>query len=217
MPLTHKDLMEEIRRVNPGINTDIINAMSAVDRKLFIPPEWQRIAYSDEPLHIGFGQTCSQPSTVALMMHYLQLEKGMRVYEIGTGCGYHIANVASFLGEKGRLTSVETIPELARNADVNLQKTPFYENINLLTGDGATVDFVEPFDRVYLTAAAKPHEFDPDTLANKLLSKGLGIMLYPLKEESDGSGPLIRRIYVNGLPRQVERLGKVRFVDLVSE
>src|SRR5512142_1275206 len=66
----------------------VLQAMMRVPRHGFVPDRFQSLAYSDQPLPIGEGQTISQPYIVALMTEQAQIEPGTRCLEIGTGCGY---------------------------------------------------------------------------------------------------------------------------------
>src|ERR1700753_4118851 len=71
-----------------GISSQaILEAMRQIPRHLFVPPEQVEVAYADEALPIGEGQTISQPYMVAAMSHALSLNGSERVIEIGTGCG----------------------------------------------------------------------------------------------------------------------------------
>ena len=72
----------------------VLDAMSRVPRHLFVPEGLRSRAYEDCPLPIGYGQTISQPSTVALMSQMLETSPGMRVLEVGTGSGYQAAVLA---------------------------------------------------------------------------------------------------------------------------
>ncbi len=76
---------------HPGV----LAAMSAVPRHLFVQEALRSQAYEDTPLPIGYGQTISQPYIVALMSELLEVERGMRVLEIGTGSGYQAAVLAA--------------------------------------------------------------------------------------------------------------------------
>ena len=73
----------------------VLDAMSRVPRHLFVPEGLRSRAYEDCPLPIGYGQTISQPSTVALMSQMLETSPGMRVLEVGTGSGYQAAVLAA--------------------------------------------------------------------------------------------------------------------------
>ncbi len=74
---------------------EVLEVMGKVPRHLFVAPRYRRQAYEDYPLPIDEGQTISQPYIVALMTQHLQLKKGEKVLEIGTGSGYQAACASS--------------------------------------------------------------------------------------------------------------------------
>jgi protein-L-isoaspartate(D-aspartate) O-methyltransferase len=78
-------------------------AFLAVPRDLFVPGHMKSFAYADTPLDIGEGQTISAPHMVALMCEALELKKGQKILEIGTGSGYHAAIVSAILGPEGHV------------------------------------------------------------------------------------------------------------------
>ncbi|GAB7013907.1 protein-L-isoaspartate(D-aspartate) O-methyltransferase [Halolamina salina] len=128
-------------------------ALRAVPRHEFVPEDRRREAYRDRPLPIGEGQTVSAPHMVAVMVDRLGLERGDRVLEIGTGCGYHAAVTAEVVGE-GNVFSVEYVPELADQARETLDRLGY--EIAVRTGDGHE-GWPEhaPYDDAYLTCAAE--------------------------------------------------------------
>jgi len=83
---------------------DVLHAMRAVPRHLFVPENEQDYAYGDHPLPIGYGQTISQPYIVALMTELLELQEGDKVLEIGTGSGYQAAVLAKSTASRGTAT-----------------------------------------------------------------------------------------------------------------
>src|SRR5688572_12910659 len=88
----------------------VMAAVGRVPRHEFVPVELKPYAYLNRPLPIGFDKTISQPYIVALMTDVLDLERGDRVLEVGTGAGYQ----AAILGELvDRVYSVDIIGELA--------------------------------------------------------------------------------------------------------
>src|SRR6202163_1993902 len=77
----------------------VLEAMAAVPRHKFVPPQFRNDAYADKPLPIGEGQTISQPYMVAAMTEALELTGGERVLEIGTGSGYQAAVVSLLVSQ----------------------------------------------------------------------------------------------------------------------
>jgi protein-L-isoaspartate(D-aspartate) O-methyltransferase len=129
----------------------VLDAMAKVKRHVFVPPGMENQAYLDRPLHVGFGQTISQPLMVALMTQELSLAGSERVLEIGTGSGYQAA-VLSLLAKE--VYTIERIYELSIAARKALYRLR-YENVKLRIGDG-TLGWPEmaPFDRIIVTAGA---------------------------------------------------------------
>lgn len=158
-------LLDELRR--QGIaDTAVLKAMAAVPRHEFVPMEFRKDSYLNQPLPIGFGQTISQPFIVAYMCQELHLKPTDRILEIGTGSGYHAA-VLSLLGRE--VWTIEIIPELAERARRTLQELN-YSNVHTRVGDGYQGwPEAAPFDAVVLTAA--PREI-PKPLLDQLAPGG---------------------------------------------
>jgi len=132
-------------------NEDVLNAMRTVPRHLFVPENQRDHAYGDYPLPIGYGQTISQPYIVALMTDLLELKRGDKVLEIGTGSGYQAAVLDAMPGVE--VYTIEIIPELARSARERLQRLG-YTDVHCKEGDGY-YGWPEnsPFDAIIVTAA----------------------------------------------------------------
>ena len=128
----------------------VLNAMLKVDRHRFVPEEMHHLAYSDRPLPIGERQTISQPYIVALMTELLELKKGDKVLEVGTGSGYQAAILAEVADN---VYTIEIIESLARSAEETLKELG-YRNIRVKAGDGY-VGWEEfaPFDAIIVTCA----------------------------------------------------------------
>ena len=140
-------------------------AMERVPREEFVPEEERHRAYMDMPLPIGEGQTISAPHMVAMIAEILDLKPGMKVLEIGTGCGYNAAVIAEIIGPEGRLYTVERIGSLYERARRKLRNLG-YDNITVIHGDGSQGFADEaPYSRIYVTAAAP---YIPDPLMKQL-------------------------------------------------
>lgn len=111
----------------------VSEAMEAVPRHLFVPPEHAAEAYADSPLPIGEGQTISQPYMVAAMAEALLLEGHERVLEVGAGSGYQAAILSRLARE---IIAVEAQPALAAAARERLTRLGF-ANIRVEQGDGS--------------------------------------------------------------------------------
>lgn len=137
----------------------IIEAFEKIDRKDFVLKEYAAEAYEDHPLPIGFGQTISQPLTVAFMLELLGPKAGEKILDVGSGSGWKAALLGYCVGEKGLVISIERIAELAKIAEENLAKYPFLKRVvKILYGDGskgAPPDLVpaEGFDKIIAGAA----------------------------------------------------------------
>ncbi len=185
----------------------VLAAMRVVPRHLFVPTELLNLAYHDNPLPIGHGQTISQPYIVALMTEALKLEPGMRVLEIGTGSGYQ----AAVLAEMGmQVYTIEILPELAEHATETLTNLG-YTNVHTLTGDGYFGwEENAPFDRIIVTAAP---DHLPQPLARQLLEGGrLVIPIGPV-----GAFQTLWLFEKNDGELQATNLGGVSFVPLTGE
>ena len=130
----------------------VLDAMLAIPREEFVPPECRVSSYQDEPLQIGNGQTISQPYMIALMAELLELTGVETVLEVGGGSGYH----AAVLGRlAARVVSIEIIPALARQAEQNLSRTGLGANVTVICGDGSQGwPAAAPYQAISVAAAA---------------------------------------------------------------
>jgi protein-L-isoaspartate(D-aspartate) O-methyltransferase len=137
------------------LHTDaVIQAFRDVPREVFVPEALKTYAYVDTPLDIGNGQTISAPHMVAIMCEALDLHKGQRILEVGTGSGYHAAIVAHIVGNTGMVYTIERFQTLAATAKQNLKQI-HCSNVVVEVGDGSCgLPAHQPYDRIYVTCAA---------------------------------------------------------------
>ncbi|GAA4284121.1 fibrillarin-like rRNA methylase [Brevibacterium daeguense] len=164
------------RAAKPATVPKIRQVMSELGRVPFLPESQHRFADADVPLPIGYGQTNSQPSTVAAMIELLEVVPGTRILDIGCGSGWTTAILARLTGESGEVIGVERIPEITRRARaaVAAQGMGWAEVRQAVPGVfGLPED--EPFDRILVSAAA-------DTLPTELLDQLApgGILVIPV-------------------------------------
>lgn len=145
--------LAELLRRNGIADERVLAAIATVPRDLFVPDDFKDLAWQDQPLPIGSGQTISQPYVVAYMTEQLGIRPGDRVLEIGTGCGYQTAVLVACGAE---VWSVEVIPALAETAEVRLADLGYGKAVHQRTGQGrAGWPEAAPFDAIICTAAAE--------------------------------------------------------------
>jgi protein-L-isoaspartate(D-aspartate) O-methyltransferase len=162
-----------------GIHDErVLAAMLQIPREEFVPTESRVVAYVDEPVPIGCGQTISQPYMTALMAESLELTGSEVVLEVGTGCGYHAAVLGALAA---RVITVEIIPALAEMGRRNLRRTGRDHNVVVVQADGSR-GFAEgaPYDAISVPAGA------PDVPAPLLEQLGdPGLLVIPVGERDD--------------------------------
>lgn len=186
----------------------VLAAMHRVPRHRFVPTDCIDAAYEDRPLPIGYGQTISQPTVVAIMTEALHLYPGDRVLEIGTGSGFQ----AAVLAELGvEVYTVEIIAELAVNAAETLRAVG-YTQVHVRHADGYS-GWPEhaPYDAILVAAAAPAL---PPPLIDQL-SIG-GRLVIPIGPPEDRQFLWLFQKQANGDIRS-RRLGEVAFVPFTRD
>jgi protein-L-isoaspartate(D-aspartate) O-methyltransferase len=187
-------------------NEQVLDVMRRVPRHLFVDEALAHRAYEDTALPIGYGQTISQPFIVAHMTQLL-LEDGMpnSVLEIGTGCGYQTAVLASIFPQ---VYSVERIEALYLQAKQRLAELEMHNvQLRYTDGSGGWPNPSYHFDRIIMTAACTEI---PEALVAQLNDGG--IMVLPFDNGIDQTMTKITRSR-DGLVS--EALEKVVFVPLL--
>lgn len=214
LPRTNERSAERLRMVERQIaargirDPHVLDAMRNVPRHWFVPEAYAASAYDDGPLPIGHSQTISQPYIVAVMTELLELKRGDKVLEIGTGSGYQAAILAELTDE---VYTIEIVEPLGQRATVVL-KDRGYHNVRVRIGDGYRGwPEAAPFDAIIVTCAPdKP----PPPLVEQLAVGGR--MCIPV-DVPGGDQELIqfRKKADGALERR--RVEWVRFVPMTGE
>ncbi|MEO6883425.1 MAG: protein-L-isoaspartate(D-aspartate) O-methyltransferase [Bacteroidia bacterium] len=200
-----KKLIEELRE--KGIKSEtVLKAIEAVPRHLFLDNAFLQYAYQDKAFPIGAGQTISQPYTVAFQTELLDINKGDKILEIGTGSGYQTSVLIEMGAKVFTIERQKTLYDRTKNSLPALNYNPrfFY-------GDGykGLVPFA-PFDKVLVTAGAP---FIPQPLLDQL--KTGGILVIPVGE--NGTQTMIKVVKNPENQFIKTEFGNFKFVPLLEE
>jgi len=184
----------------------VVSAMRSIPRHAFVSPKYAELAYSDQPLPIGLGQTISQPYVVAFMTQALRLSPESRVLEIGTGSGYQAAVLSKIARE---VYTIEFLETLAKKAEIIL-KNIGVKNVFIRRGDGRD-GWREhaPFSHIIVTAAS---EDIPEELIRQLAIGGR--MIIPVGNRDWTQYLVLVQKEKDGIRK--EKILPVRFVPLVK-
>jgi protein-L-isoaspartate(D-aspartate) O-methyltransferase len=161
----------------------VLEAIHSIPRHYFLDSAFDKIAYEDRAFPIASDQTISQPYTVAYQTQLLQIKKGDKVLEIGTGSMYQTTVLAA-LGAK--VYTIERQKQLFDQTPTYLFKNQ-YPSIEFHFGDGFEgLPLLAPFDKIIITAAAPKI---PEKLWAQL--KVSGKMVIPL-DESETAQRMLR-------------------------
>lgn len=203
--MTHIKIPDEYfsRIVGPACDWDknVMEAFAKTPRHKFLDEAMHKMAYLDDALPIGYGQTISKPSPVAYMTKNLMLEPTSKVLEIGTGSGFQAAVLARLCDT---VYTVERIGELHRRTYNIIKRIPL-RNVKMKL-EPTKLGWEEngPYDRIICTAEGKTV---PQELLDQLAEGGL--MLIPV------SGKLVKVTKNEGKISQ-EPLKLCSFVDFVG-
>ena len=142
-------LTDQISRAVGVSDERILSAFRGVPRQYFVPEHARGRAFEDTALPIGWGQTISQPSMVALMLSELDCSPNSRVLEVGSGSGYAAALLSRLASS---VVGIERHPPLALRARETLGRLG-YDNVAIRCGDGTTAAS-SGFDRILVSAGA---------------------------------------------------------------
>jgi protein-L-isoaspartate(D-aspartate) O-methyltransferase len=174
--MNHEDLLIHLTNSGTLVNPNLIRAFQKVDRGDFVLPEYQDYAYEDTPLPTGYGQSLSQPFTVAFMLELLAPNKNQVVLDVGTGSGWTSALLAEVVGAKGRVYTVEIIPQLIEFSQSNLQKYRYSNITQKAASERLGLPEFSPFEKILVSAEAQEL---PQTLVDQLATGGT--LVLPIK------------------------------------
>jgi protein-L-isoaspartate(D-aspartate) O-methyltransferase len=196
------------RHVRRADRERVAAAMASTPRELFVPDDQRPFAYEDRSLPIGYEQTISAPSMVALMTGLLRLKKGDRVLEIGTGSGYQAAVLSRLVDQ---VYTIEIVEPLATQAAARLNALD-HSNVHTRVDDGYTGWPTTPaFDAIIVTAGATHL---PDALVAQL--KPGGRMVIPLGPNWAQEELILATKRKDGLIGR-KSFGQVFFVDFTGQ
>ncbi len=199
-----KILIESLKEM--GIwDERILQAFESVPRHYFLDLAFDEQAYTNMAFQIGSGQTISHPFTVAFQTQLLELSKGDKVLEIGSGSGFQTC-ILSALGTK--VYSIERHKELHRNAKSMVDYFRF--SARMFFGDGYQgKKAYAPYDRILVTCGA------PE-LPNELISqlKNGGILVIPVGDGKEQKMLKIRKDEEGVLTQ--EEFGTFKFVPMLE-
>lgn len=187
------------------IDSGVLNAISKIPRHLFMDSGFIDHAYQDKAFPIGSGQTISQPYTVAFQTQLLEIKKGNKILEIGTGSGYQ----AAVLCEMGaKVYTIERIRELYRKTSSFLPSINYYPK-KMIYGDGYEgLEEEAPFDGIIVTAGASKI---PEKLLLQL--KVGGRMVVPIGENVQKMVLYIKKSETNF---EIKNFGDFQFVPMLK-
>lgn len=153
---SHNNLVDFLIKEGYLKTQNIIDAFKKIDRKNFVINYLKNDAYKNAPLGIGFGQTISQPLTVAFMLELLQAKNGMKILDIGFGSGWLTALLAEIVSDSGMVWGMEIVPELYEFGKSNINRYGFISasRVNLICGDAKMgLEKESPFDGIISSAS----------------------------------------------------------------
>ena len=185
--ISNTDLINHLISKDTLKSTTIIEAFRYIDRADFVLDPTISDIYEDYPLQIGYQQTISQPTTVAMMLEMLSPKEGDDILDIGSGSGWTTALLSFIVGDKGSVTGLERVDSLVKFGNNNLKKYRFKNNEILQAKDELGI-VGEKFDRILVSAAAS--EF-PYSLVEQLKIGGKLVIpvknsIYEITKKEDG-------------------------------
>ncbi|HEY1239120.1 MAG TPA: protein-L-isoaspartate(D-aspartate) O-methyltransferase [Bryobacteraceae bacterium] len=200
--------MVEMQLRRRGIQDErVLRAIEEIPREEFVAADSRLLAYRDDPIHIGYSQTISQPYMTALMTELLELTGTEDVLEVGSGSGYHAAVLGALAAT---VVTIELVPALAKLARENMARTGRDANVLVIAGDGS-IGYPQfaPYDAISVAAAAPEI---PQALLDQL--KDPGRLVIPVGERNDQD---LQVVWKRGGRLETRTATACRFVPLRGE
>lgn len=197
------------KHISPKTRNELVySAFEHVDRRDFVPEGDQEKAYNDVVIPLRDGSTVSQPSLVAKMLDFADLDGTGKVLEIGTASGYNAALLSCCAEEVHTIEYDKSLADSARS----LLETLNHDNVHVHAGDGLEGLVAEqPFKAIIVTAGAREL---PQTLVHQLVPGGR--LIVPISGKDPGRSNLFVVSRADDDSISQRPIGKVGFVPLVS-
>lgn len=200
-----KKLVSDLRKMDIT-DENVLNAIDAVPRHFFLDLAFVEQAYSNMAFQIGAGQTISHPKTVAFQSQLLEIKKGNKILEIGTGSGFQTC----ILCEMGaKVYSIERQKELHLKAKKIIHQLGYTPHLYLGDGYKGKTAYA-PFDGIIVTCGAP---YIPDALIEQL--KVGGKLIIPLGEGEKQT--MLRIVKKEDGSLKQDELGTFSFVPMLKD
>jgi protein-L-isoaspartate(D-aspartate) O-methyltransferase len=201
--MNNKEILINYWKKSKLVDERIIKAFKEVDRKDFVLKGYEENAYYDIPLPIFEEQTISQPSTIIMMLDFLDVKEDSKILEIGAGSGYNAALLSKLT--KNKVIAVERIERLVKFAKENLKD---FKNVHVVYADGRFGYKKEaPYDRIIVTCSSP---FICKSWREQLKEEGILVAPIGYLEQEMIVAHKIKGKF------KIERKGAFRFVPLMK-
>jgi protein-L-isoaspartate(D-aspartate) O-methyltransferase len=99
----------------------VVALMYKYPREEFVPASWRELAYSDTNIIVNDSSCMLFPGMEARMLQALDVQRGERVLELGTGCAYMTALLADLSGNVISLDTTDSVQPGIRENLANVQ------------------------------------------------------------------------------------------------
>lgn len=137
----------------------VLEAMGAVEREQFLPPETRPLAYADRAVALGGGRFLPAPAVLGQLLSEMMPQRGQRALVVGAGTGYSAAVLARIGLDVVALESAPELAARARELGIDVVEGP------LAAGHRKGA----PYDQVLIDGAV---EYIPELIIHQLAEGG---------------------------------------------